>query len=96
MEAEHFTGEVPATGAVVAQGTADQPITFTRPGDAGRRRLVRPWLWPRAVRPERARVRADRVRRCRLVATGARCHPATNTYTAALPSRFTADRLPSS
>ena len=29
MEVEHFTGDFPALGAVVARGTPEQPIVFT-------------------------------------------------------------------
>jgi hypothetical protein len=82
MEVEHFTGDTPALGAVVAQGTADLPITFTSATEtpaAGDWYGLGYGLVPSQlnalayVRIEYAGAGSP--------TTGARCHPATNTYT---------------
>lgn len=82
MEVEHFTGDSPALGAVVAQGTPDQPITFSSfaaiPA-AGDWYGLRYGLVPSDlnvldnVRIEYAGAGSP--------TTGARCNPATNSYT---------------
>ena len=82
MEVEHFTGDLPATGALVAQGTPDQPIVFSSAAEtpaAGDWYGLRYGLLPsdlnalEYVRIEYAGAGSP--------TTGARCHPATNNYT---------------
>jgi hypothetical protein len=82
VEVEHFTGDVPATGAVVAQGTPDQPIVFS---SAAATPAAGDWYGIHfGLIPSNLNV-MDYVR-IEFAGAGspgspARCHPATSTYT---------------
>ncbi len=82
MEVEHFTGDFPALGAVVARGTPEQPIVFT---SAAETPAAGDWYGLRfGLTPSDQNV-LDNVRieyaGTGSPASGARCHPNTNTYT---------------